>query len=285
MRKLRSRLTYANVMATLAFFIAVAGGTAYAANTIFSSDIVNGEVKSVDIGNGEVTAADLASDSVNGGKLRADSTASRHVVNNSLKSEDVLDGSIGSADITDQSVTGDDLAGTGEGGNGFNGDQEIIDGTITGFDIGNDQIGGNLITDGSLTAGDTENVFDAGYASDGACNDDDQDGEGCASMTLELHQPGVLLVNATGQWENVGSSGDGIEMSCVLKVDGLDVGIAQDIGEAGDNHPTGQNGTMALTALSPQLEAGSHTVQTFCTEFNADIDLEDNQITAARVDL
>ena len=47
MRKLRSRLTYANVMATLAFFIAVAGGTAYAANTIFSSDIVNGEVKSL----------------------------------------------------------------------------------------------------------------------------------------------------------------------------------------------------------------------------------------------
>ena len=128
-------------------------------------------------------------------------------------------------------------------------------------------------------------MFDAGYASDTACNDDDQDGEACASMTLDLHQPGVLLVNATGEWENHDSGGDGIEMSCVLRVDGLNIGIAQDIGEAGDNHPLQQDGTMALTALSPQLDAGSHTVQTFCTEFNADIDLEDNQITAARVDL
>ena len=42
MRNLRSRLTYADVMATLAFFIAVAGGTAYAANTIGSADIING---------------------------------------------------------------------------------------------------------------------------------------------------------------------------------------------------------------------------------------------------
>ena len=45
MRRIRSHLTYANVMATLAFAIAVAGGTAYAANTVFSCDIVNGEVK------------------------------------------------------------------------------------------------------------------------------------------------------------------------------------------------------------------------------------------------
>jgi hypothetical protein len=48
MRALRARLTYANVVATLALVIAMVGGTAYAANTVFSSDIVNGEVKSAD---------------------------------------------------------------------------------------------------------------------------------------------------------------------------------------------------------------------------------------------
>ncbi len=56
--KLRSRLTYANVMATLGVFVAL-GGTAYAANTVFSTDIVDGQVKSVDIGNGEVNSADV----------------------------------------------------------------------------------------------------------------------------------------------------------------------------------------------------------------------------------
>jgi hypothetical protein len=53
----------------LALFLVIAGGTAYAANTIHSSDIIDGEVKTADvannavrtekIANGQVTAADL----------------------------------------------------------------------------------------------------------------------------------------------------------------------------------------------------------------------------------
>jgi hypothetical protein len=41
-------LTYANVMVTLLTFVVLAGGAASAANTVFSSDIVNGEVKTLD---------------------------------------------------------------------------------------------------------------------------------------------------------------------------------------------------------------------------------------------
>ena len=48
-------LSYANVVATLALVIAVGGGVAYAGNTIFSTDIVNGEVKTADLDNGAVT--------------------------------------------------------------------------------------------------------------------------------------------------------------------------------------------------------------------------------------
>ena len=132
MRKVRSSLTYANVMATLAFFIAVAGGTAYAANTIFSSDIVNGEVKSVDIGTGEVKSADLSEDSVNGAKLRDNSTGTLHVIDNTLRSVDVLDnnltaadlatGSVGTDEIADQTVTGTTSRARRFGDDGFNGD-------------------------------------------------------------------------------------------------------------------------------------------------------------------
>ena len=52
----RNRLTYANVTATLALVIAVAGGTADAADAVFSSDIVNREVKSVDMAQPDVSA-------------------------------------------------------------------------------------------------------------------------------------------------------------------------------------------------------------------------------------
>ena len=44
-RRIRPRLTYANVVSGLALFVALATGGAYAANTVFSADIVDGEVK------------------------------------------------------------------------------------------------------------------------------------------------------------------------------------------------------------------------------------------------
>jgi hypothetical protein len=65
MRRLRSKLTFANVCSFLALLIAVGTGSAYAANTIGSTDIINGEVKSVDIGTGQVQSIDVKNGSLN----------------------------------------------------------------------------------------------------------------------------------------------------------------------------------------------------------------------------
>ena len=58
MRRFRPRLTYANVVATLALFVALGGG-AYAAVTIGPSNIQNDAVRSRHIKDGEVKNADL----------------------------------------------------------------------------------------------------------------------------------------------------------------------------------------------------------------------------------
>ncbi len=305
-----------NVVGYIALFCFAMSGSAMAldgTNTVFSDDIVNGEVSAADIGTGELTSGDilngtidqqdLANGAVGGANLITGSVSSPKVANGSLTNLDIANtnslapaeigelgaaelatGSVRSDEIADQTVTGDDLAGTGIGDNGFNGDQEIIDGTINGFDIGDDQINGDHIADGSLTAGDTSRVFEAGYGSNAACTDNDEDGEICAGTTLTLTEPGKLLVNATGEWHSSASGGDGVQMDCVLQVDDADIGGPQSIGEAGANHPNPQNGTMALTALSGVLSPGVHNVQTFCTQVNANIDLDFNQITAARID-
>ena len=63
LRKLRPRSIY-DVMAAIGCFAALATGTAYAANTIGSADIIDGEVKSVDIGDGEVKSADVKDQSL-----------------------------------------------------------------------------------------------------------------------------------------------------------------------------------------------------------------------------
>ncbi len=61
---MRERLTYANVMATIAVFVAL-GGTSYAAvklaaNSVGAREIKAGAVRSSEIENGSVTKVDLA---------------------------------------------------------------------------------------------------------------------------------------------------------------------------------------------------------------------------------
>ena len=66
--KLRSHLTYANVMVTALMFI-VLGGSAYALslNSVRSKHIKNGQVKSVDVRNNGLTGADILESSLAGG--------------------------------------------------------------------------------------------------------------------------------------------------------------------------------------------------------------------------
>ncbi len=93
MRGIRSRLTYANVVSTVAVFLVVTGGVAYAADTIFSADIVDGEVKAADIGTSQILSADLR--------------------NNQIKSTDVRDDSFGGGGLTGADI-GDNAIGKGE---------------------------------------------------------------------------------------------------------------------------------------------------------------------------
>jgi hypothetical protein len=69
MQRIRSRLTYANVMATIAVFLVLGGGSAVAlsgSNTVFSDDIVNGEVKSPDLDASSVGSGKIIDNSVKG---------------------------------------------------------------------------------------------------------------------------------------------------------------------------------------------------------------------------
>ena len=68
-RRLRRRLTFANVCSFIALVFALGTGGAYAANTIGSDDIIDESIQSVDIKNGEVHTADLGGGAVTSGKL------------------------------------------------------------------------------------------------------------------------------------------------------------------------------------------------------------------------
>src|SRR3954470_13562414 len=90
--RIRSHLTYANVVATLCLFLVLSGGTAVAltgSNTVFSDDIVDNQVKSADVrddtlAGGGLTAADLRAASVGGSEVTNDSLTGGDVKESSL---------------------------------------------------------------------------------------------------------------------------------------------------------------------------------------------------------
>ena len=95
---MRERLTYANVMATIAVFGVLAGGGAYAASQIGPKDIARNAVRSKHIQSGNVKRSDLAANAV----------ASPQVAGDSLNGSDIIESSLGkvaSATSADSATT------------------------------------------------------------------------------------------------------------------------------------------------------------------------------------
>jgi hypothetical protein len=127
--RLRKRLTYGNVTATIAVFLAMSGAavavTTAPKNSVTSASIKDGEVKTPDVRGGAVTAA----------KIRANSVGSGKVVDSSLGASDLATGSVGSSELAGNSV----------------GEAKIADQSIETADLANDSVVGAKILDGQVS--------------------------------------------------------------------------------------------------------------------------------------
>jgi hypothetical protein len=137
-----------NLVAYLALFVALTGSTAYAAGSVFSEDIVNGEVKT----------PDLAAQGVTANKLAPNAVRSDKVIDNSLRGDDIE--SLGQADLGNNSVAAAEFGNVVERrdpnppvievGSGGDGDYSFRTSTVT-CDTGEQLIGG-----GAAWGGDDE---------------------------------------------------------------------------------------------------------------------------------
>jgi hypothetical protein len=121
-RKLRT-LVAQQWVGMIALFLVLATGTAYGANTVFSDDIVDGQVKAADIGSGAV-----ASDEIKNGAIVANDVA-----NNALGGARITDGSLAGVDVRDGGLTGADVASDSLTGT------DVNEATLSGLD-GNDGV-------------------------------------------------------------------------------------------------------------------------------------------------
>ena len=141
---MRKHLTYANVMATLAVFIAL-GGTAYAVNTVGSADVINESLLSQDIKNGEVKVADVGQAAV----------ATDELANGQVKATDIGDGEVKSAEIANGQVQTADIGSDQVRGS------HVLNDNLTGADIAANTLKGADIDEGTLDVGDTARAYAA----------------------------------------------------------------------------------------------------------------------------
>lgn len=119
MRQIRKRLTYANVMSSLAVFLVVAGGAAFAAtqlpkNSVGTKQLKKGAVKTSKLGTKTVKTGKLAKDAVStsriqdnavtGTELADDSVTSTKIAAGSVTQEELATGSVGAAQLRDITV-------------------------------------------------------------------------------------------------------------------------------------------------------------------------------------
>jgi hypothetical protein len=109
LEKVRPRSIY-DVMALIACVGVVAGGTAYAANTIGSSDVVDESLLSQDIKNGEVKATELAGAAVTNSKLATNAVGSGKVDDENLTALDLGPDSVGTSEVAGSALTGADVS-------------------------------------------------------------------------------------------------------------------------------------------------------------------------------
>jgi hypothetical protein len=155
LKRVKDGLSFANVCSFLALMIAVGTGSAYAADTIFSTDIVDGEVKSVDIADNAVGPAKIPSGGVGLAELATGAVSSTKIADGSVSAYDLADNAVNSAHIQTEAVGGIEIApGAVKGEEILDssiGTADLAGGAVGNVDIATNAVGPSKVLDNSLT--------------------------------------------------------------------------------------------------------------------------------------
>jgi hypothetical protein len=139
-KSIRTRLTYANVVSTIALFLVLCGATAFAAthlgkNSVGSKQLKKNAVTGAKIQAGAVTGDKLGGGAVGTGQLADGSVVAGKLANGSVTGGKLADGSVIASKLANGSVAGD----------------KLVNGSVTGGKIGKGAVGTDTLADHSVT--------------------------------------------------------------------------------------------------------------------------------------
>ena len=300
MQFVRRRLTYANVMSTIAVFLVVAGGSALAANqlgkntvgskqlkkeAVTAAKIKNNAVSGGKIANGAVTGAKLGGGAVGAGNLAPNSVTGPAIADGAVGGAKIATGGVGTGNIADGAVNGAKIAtggvGAGNIADGAVNGAKIANGAVSGDKLGAGAVGAGNLANGAVTreklaAGERSEVLQFKEGSSTAELAHGITEAGTKIMTAEL-PPGQWVINASVNLiysiEAESATVNGSE--CSLTDDGTT------IGEGGATYRVGlffYSGTASMIGVS---DGG--TVSILCKSFNKNSFGAGRQIIATRV--
>ena len=138
MKQIRKRITYANVMSSLAVFLVLGGGAAVAAG-LGKNSVGTGQIK-----RNAVKVGKLAPEAVRAGKLAKNAVPTNRLRNNAVSNEKIADGAVTEGKIGDGAVTTNKL-----GDNAVT-EGKIANDAITTGKIANDAVTGDKVKESTL---------------------------------------------------------------------------------------------------------------------------------------
>jgi hypothetical protein len=192
MKQIRKRLTYANVMSSIAVFLVLGGATAFAAaqlgkNTVGVNQLKKNAVNAAKIKNNAVTSAKIANGSVITAKLADGSVVTAKIIDGAVTTGKIANNAVTTAKLADKAV------GTGQLNEGAVTTGRLADLAVNAGKLAENSVNTTKIVDGQVRANDLGPTIIRSVTETGVPT-------GTAAQVLAVCQSGERAISGGGLW-------------------------------------------------------------------------------------